>query len=109
MRRRRVRRARPEFATGHYLYCTLLDAALESGHDALLDEVPRPGDQQAESDQVGQDPRREEERPPRKHGHTVHDGLPRYPPIREIMAQPPHGPEPLRTRQHGTPNTSEND
>jgi hypothetical protein len=71
---------------------TFLEAALESSHDAFLDGVPRPGDQQAEPDQIGEDPGREEKRTTGQHGHTIQDGLPRYSPIREIITQPPHGP-----------------
>ncbi len=60
--------------------------AFESGHDPFLDRVPRPGEQQAEPDQVGDNPWRKEKRAPREHGHTIHDRLPRYTPIGEVMA-----------------------
>ena len=83
--------------------------AFESSQDAFLDSVSRPGKQQAEPDHVGDNPWREEERTPRKHGHTIHDGLPWYTPIREIMPQPPHGPESLHARQPRTRDTRKDD
>ena len=102
IRSHRITRATPYFAPGRFhVDRTFLDVALESSHDASLDGVPRPGEQQAEPDQVGEDPWREQKRAPCKHGHTIHDGLPRYTPIREIMTQPPHGAESL----HAAPAT----
>ena len=79
-----------------------LDVAFESSHDAFLDGVPCPREQQAEADQVGEDPRRKEEGTPRKHGHPIHDGLRRNAPIRKVLLQLPQGPEPLLAGQPGT-------
>ena len=109
-RRHRIRSAGPYLAPGHsHLDRAFLDTAFQPSHDSSLDGVPRPGEQQTEPDKVGEDPWREEQRTPRKHGHPIHDGLRRNAPILEVIAQPPQGPESLLARQPSTRDTRKDD